>query len=115
MVEKRRHKRIQQRLKVSWKKHKHAFESFTRDICEGGVFIITSHPMSPKDVLELELSYSDSEPSIRCVGRVMWVNDGQVESFPPGFGVEVLNIDQQSLDLLLSRCEEMEMESLDYC
>jgi uncharacterized protein (TIGR02266 family) len=108
MFEKRRHFRVVRNLKVTWRNQEIEFRSFTRDICAGGVFVITSHPVHPKEVLELELTSNGAESSIRCVGKVIWVNRGQVESFPPGFGVEILDIDDHSLESLLGCCEDME-------
>lgn len=106
MPEMRRHARLERNLKVTWKNQELVFNGFTKDICVGGVFIVTSRSVRPKDIIKLELSYNGPEPFIHCVGRVIWVNQGQVESFPPGFGVEILDIDPASLEHLLSCCDD---------
>lgn len=111
MVEHRRHRRHEKKLRVSWKNEELCLQSFTKDICAGGVFIITSSRVRPREILHLELTSSDAAPAVRCLGRVIWVNHGQVESFPPGFGVELLGVDEQSLEDLLCCCDEMESDS----
>lgn len=102
----RRHERLERNLKVTWQDQELVFNGFTKDICAGGVFIVTSRPVRPRDIIKLELASNGSEPVIHCVGRVIWVNRGQVESFPPGFGVEILDIDSESLENLLSCCDD---------
>lgn len=110
MVENRRHRRYEKKLRVNWRNEELCFQSFSKDICAGGVFIITSIQVRSGEFLQLEI-ISDASPSVlRCHGRVSWVNHGQVESFPPGFGVEILGMDQESLENLLACCEEMELD-----
>ena len=111
MVENRRHRRYERKLRVTWRNEELCLQSFTKDICAGGVFIITNSLVRPKEILHLELTSTGAAPALRCYGRVIWVNHGQVECFPPGFGVEILGMDQQSLESLLSFCEEMDLDS----
>ncbi len=110
MVENRRHRRFEKKLRVSWRNEELCFQSFTKDICAGGVFIVTSTLVRPKEIIELEIISNTSSSVLHCCGRVIWVNHGQVESFPPGFGVEILGVDQESLESLLACCEEMELD-----
>jgi len=101
MPEKRRHRRYPRQLRVSCKNPQLTFESLTRDICEGGVFIITSHLLPLDSPIDLEISFGVDDPVIHCRGRIAWINIGQVETFPPGFGVEFAEGDELMMGGLL--------------
>ncbi|MBI4643541.1 MAG: PilZ domain-containing protein [Deltaproteobacteria bacterium] len=101
MPERRRHRRYPRQLRVRCKNPQLAFESLTRDICAGGVFIITSHQLPLDSSIDLEISFGADEPFIHCRGRIVWINAGQLETFPPGFGVEFLEEDEQVMGRLL--------------
>lgn len=101
MPEKRRHRRYPRQLRVSCKNPQLIFESLTRDICEGGVFIITSHLLPLDSPIDLEISFGVDDPVIHCRGRIAWINIGQVETFPPGFGVEFAERDELMMGGLL--------------
>jgi len=106
-MENRAHKRARRKLRVRWDDEEILFESFTRDICPGGLFIVTSRVVPLRRVIELELS-QEHQPMVRCLGRVMWVNNGQVESFPPGFGIEFLDPCDGSLRKIAELCAQLE-------
>jgi len=101
MPEQRHHRRYPRRLRVSCKNQQLAFESLTQDIGAGGVFIITSQLLPPDSPIDLEISFGADDPVIHCRGRIAWINAGQVETFPPGFGVEFMAGDEQLLERLL--------------
>lgn len=101
MPDQRRQRRYHRQLRVSCKDPKLAFESLTRDICAGGVFIITNQILPLGSPIDLEISFGVHDPVLHCRGRVAWVNAGQLETFPPGFGVEFLEDDEQIVRRLL--------------
>jgi uncharacterized protein (TIGR02266 family) len=101
MSERRRHRRYRRQLQVRCNNSQLAFDSLTQDICAGGVFIITSHSLPQDSSIDLEISFGADEPFIHCRGRIAWINTGQVETFPPGFGVEFLEEDEQVMARLL--------------
>ena len=101
MPEQRHHRRYARQLRVSCKNPQLAFESLTRDICAGGVFIITSHLLPLDSPIDLEISFGVDDPVIHCRGRIAWINTGQVETFPPGFGVEFMEVDERIMGRLL--------------
>ena len=101
MPERRRHRRYPHQLRVRCKNPELAFDSLTRDICAGGVFIITSHQLPLNSSIDLEISFGADEPAINCRGRIAWINTGQVETLPPGFGVEFAEGDEQVMARLL--------------
>ena len=106
MQEKRRHERIPKQLKVIWKNEELAVESITRDLCEGGAFIVTPRTIPVRSKVTLEFYPDGDECPIRCQAQVAWVNRGQVETFPPGFGVEFINMDRDSIERLLVPYDE---------
>jgi uncharacterized protein (TIGR02266 family) len=101
MPERRLYPRYPRQLRVRCKNSQLAFDSLTRDICAGGVFIITSHLLPRDSSLDLEISLGAEEPFMHFRGRIAWINAGQVETFPPGFGVEFLEEDEQMMGRLL--------------
>jgi len=101
MPDRRQHRRFPRQLRVIWKNRQLAFDSLTRDICMGGVFIITSHRVSLRSSIDLEISFELDDSVLHCRGRIAWINAGQVETCPPGFGVEFVEVDKQTLGRLL--------------
>lgn len=101
MPERRHHRRYPHQLRVCCNNSQFAFESLTQDICAAGVFIITSHLLPPDSPIDLEISFGADEPAILCRGRIVWINTGQVETFPPGFGVEFTEEDEKVMGRLL--------------
>jgi len=101
MLDQRRQRRYPRQLRVRCRNPQLAFDSLTRDICAGGVFIITSHLLPLDSAIDLEISFGTDEPFIHCRGRIAWINAGQVETFPPGFGVEFVEADEQIMGRLL--------------
>ncbi|NLI81543.1 MAG: PilZ domain-containing protein [Deltaproteobacteria bacterium] len=106
--ERRRYQRTEKALRVTWKDQEIHCTGFTKDICIGGLFIVTNFPVHPKDSIQLELTLNGSNVVVRCKGQVIWVNQGQVESFPAGFGVEILDMDSSSVESFLACCDERE-------
>lgn len=101
MLDQRRHHRYPRQLRVTCKDSQLAFESLTRDICPGGVFIITSHLLPLDSPIDLEISFGADDPVMHCRGRIAWINTGQLETLPPGFGVEFLEVDEKTIGPLL--------------
>ena len=101
MPQQRRYRRYPRQLRVRCQNPELAFESLTQDICAGGVFIITSYVLPPDSSIDLEISFGADDPVINCRGRIAWINAGQVETFPPGFGVELVEGDEQLMGRLL--------------
>ena len=109
MTENRRQKRIQKQLKIMWKNENVAFDGVTLDICPGGVFIVTNRLLPPRSIIEIDLMLG-CDSSVRCRGEIVWINRGEVIHFPPGFGVQFLDVTEEVLHLLLplQRGEEQE-------
>jgi len=101
MADQRRHHRYSRRLQVSCRNPNLTFDSLTRDISPMGVFVITSQVLPLGSPIDLEISFGANDPTLHCRGRIAWVNAGQIETFPPGFGVEFVEGDEQTMGRLL--------------
>ena len=101
MPDRRQHPRFLRRLRVIWKDQQLAYECLTRDICMGGVFIVSDHLFPRNSPINLEISIGMDDSVLTCRGRIAWINAGQVETCPPGFGVEFLEVDEKMLSQLL--------------
>jgi hypothetical protein len=90
-MELRRHVRYKHQVNVTWNFSGTAFRGATLDIGLHGAHIMTSQRLSVNSIVDLELKPWDEMPSIHCRCQVVWENLGQVEGFPPGFGVEFVD------------------------
>lgn len=87
----RRHERIKKELRIRWGDQEVGFHGVTLDICPGGIFIITERVLPINSSLQVEVLLDDGS-TMMCLGKVAWVNRGQLDHYPPGFGVEFLNL-----------------------
>ncbi|MEW6386445.1 MAG: PilZ domain-containing protein [Thermodesulfobacteriota bacterium] len=101
MLERRRQARFKRQFSVTFKSKQDVFEGVVRDVSDGGLFIITDKVLPPKSTIDLEFMLFSGEP-INCRGTIIWVNNGQLETYPPGFGVEFLEIDGHDLSRLIT-------------
>lgn len=102
-MERRRHKRVQKALHISWRNEAVTYDGVTLDISPLGVFVITNCRLPAGSVIDIELRL-DSESRFRCQGKITWVNSGQFVHYPAGFGVQFLNLEKESIARLLLLC-----------
>jgi len=81
---------------------------YTFNMSIGGLFLETSHPLSPGVKLKLKFSHPENGESIICRGRVAWVNSLTSpinKDHPSGMGVEFIDLDEELRiqDMLRSR------------
>jgi hypothetical protein len=88
MRERRRQRRIRQQLEVTWRNAQSAGTGVTWNISVDGAYIATPDAVAVKSIVDLEIHPGDGRAPLRCTGRVIWLNQGQVDMFPPGFGIE---------------------------
>lgn len=103
MIERRLYGRLKRNLRIRWKNEELDFLGVTRDICPGGVFVVTETQLPARSVLDMEI-WLDRELPVRCRGEVAWVNRGEVVSYPPGFGVQFIDLASDVLTTLLIVC-----------
>ncbi len=105
----RKYKRLPKKFCIQWKNDSLEFDDITLDICPGGVFIVSNQKIPPGTVFDLKIVISH-EYSVSCRGKVAWVNHGQLPHYPPGFGVEFLDLPEDITLWLLQLCHENEQE-----
>jgi uncharacterized protein (TIGR02266 family) len=110
MIERRHFERVRRDLRISLKSEQVSFDGVTLDICPGGVFIISGQTLPRGSIVDVELWLADGA-RVRCRGEVTWVNRGQVVHYPPGFGMQFVDLSQDSVDCVLNACTESEGES----
>lgn len=107
MGDRRRLERFQCKIRVRWSDGSTVAEGCTWDVSADGGFIC-SNPAEPQErIVELELLLAGGT-LVRCKGKVAWVNRGQLESYPPGFGVEFLDLEAGAIDRILECYEDVE-------
>lgn len=99
----RLYKRLRRTLHIRWKNEELDFLGVTSDICPGGVFVVTEARLPVLSVLDMEI-WLERELPVRCRGEVVWVNRGQVISYPAGFGVHFIDLSEDVLAALLLVC-----------
>lgn len=101
--ERRRHARASLSLQVQFRFNK--FEDFVaeyaNDISAGGMFIATSEPREPGTFVYLQFALEDGTRLIEGTARVARVvPEGDPSGLAPGMGVEFVNLDAESIDVI---------------
>ena len=109
MVQRRLHKRVPKQILIKCKNGALSFDGLSLDICPGGVFVVTGNLLPPKSAIDIEL-WLDEDSPVHCVGEVTWVNRGQVIHYPPGFGVQFIDLMDTSMDCLLKLCLDQDQD-----
>ncbi len=102
--ERRSHVRVRKGLRVFWDEGEVRCSGLTLDICPGGLFLITTMQLPLKSRLKLEIWPDDCRDPVRCRAEIVWVNRGQLDSFPPGFGLRFLDVDGIARSLMGLLC-----------
>ncbi|HOV86412.1 MAG TPA: PilZ domain-containing protein [Syntrophobacteraceae bacterium] len=103
-MDRRSSKRTRKVIRIQWKNEDVVHDGVTLDICPGGIFVITSQKVPPSSQIHLQLWLGKDSP-LSCRGRVTWVNRGQVVYYPPGFGVQFLDLPEESRKILDPICD----------
>ncbi|MCU0587353.1 MAG: PilZ domain-containing protein [Syntrophobacteraceae bacterium] len=103
MVDRRVYTRLKHSFRIRWKNIDLDFLGVTGDLCPGGVFVVTDTQLPLHALLEMEI-WIEREIPVRCRGEVIWINKGQVVSYPPGFGVQFIDLSDDALSMLLMAC-----------
>ncbi len=103
MVERRLYSRLKRSFRIRWKNQDLDFLGVTGDLCPGGVFVVTEAQLPIHTILEMEI-WLERELPVRCRGEIIWVNRGQVVSYPQGFGIHFIDLSEDVLATLLMIC-----------
>jgi molecular chaperone DnaK len=102
----RKHPRTELSLLVQYRFD--TFEDFLAEysvnISPGGIFIKTSKPHETGAIIYLQFSLRDGSRLIEGMGRVVHVTPPGPGVREPGIGVEFLNFDEASQDLVADIC-----------
>jgi len=87
----------------------------TRDLSEHGVFLYTrvarAYPFKVGSKLELELYDHDDQVTCKCVvARVVETGSGESDAYPAGFGVRIVEIDDDSRSTLRAMIERIKLQ-----
>ena len=76
---------------------------YSTDISLGGMFIRTEDPKDEGSLIYLQFYLRDGAKLIEGLGRVVWVNppgSDPAEDQPSGMGIEFVNFDEDSMQLI---------------
>jgi type IV pilus assembly protein PilZ len=99
----RKHVRVPQSLLVQYRFNtpEDFLSEYSTNLSMGGMFIKTEDPSDVGTLVYFQFVLNDGDKLIEGLGRVTWCNRG-VE---PGMGLEFINMDDESLDLIKSIVE----------
>ena len=104
----RRHSRTPLSLLVQFRFN--SFEDFLAEysinISPGGMFISTDEPKEEGSMVYIQFSLKDGSKLIEGLGRVVRVIPPGDPEGPPGMGVEFVNFDDESMQLILEICDK---------
>lgn len=93
--ERRKHSRIDAKIKVAFQNKDEFFEEYTRNISQGGIFLKTDKLLDPNAVLEIDLRLPGAAKEMTVIGRVrrlMVVSDPEREGeHLYGVGIEFID------------------------
>src|SRR2546423_6590799 len=102
----RRHPRTPLSLLVQFRFN--TFEDFLAEysvnISPGGMFIRTTEPREEGSMIYLQFSLKDGSKLIEGLGRVVRVNPEGDPGREPGMGIEFVNFDEESMQLIEEIC-----------
>jgi hypothetical protein len=101
-MERRRSDRARHQVKVSWRGSGAIGDGTTWDLCRHGAFINSPETAPLNGIVDFEIDPGDGREAMHCRGQVVWVNQGQLESYPAGFGIEFMDDDEQVKRFLIS-------------
>ncbi|HTP66454.1 MAG TPA: TIGR02266 family protein [Geobacteraceae bacterium] len=112
--------RSAQRFGVRLRVHYGAFpgdllNDYSIDLSTGGLFLATDHILSADTPLNMEFMLPENEATIRCKGRVAWINDKEGRkktSLPAGMGVQFLDLTLADLDAIRDYIKKANLEPL---
>lgn len=99
MDNKRKHERIEQRVKSEVHAEDGMTYSSTVDLSEGGMFISTPDPLEQGTKITLALQTPDGD-EINVQGTVKWTRSGDNDEEPNGMGVEFSDATDDEMELI---------------
>lgn len=105
-ADRRRHPRTPLSILVQFRFN--TFEDFLAEysvnLSPGGIFIRTDEPQAEGSVIYLQFSLKDGSRLIEGMGKVVRVNPPGLKDRPAGMGIEFVNFDDESMQLINEIC-----------
>jgi len=114
--EKRRHRRSNIMLKVSYHNAKEFLADYTENISEGGVFIATNETFEEGTTIDFEISFPSLLDPIALKGIVNWCRPAQPPEQQGGIGVQFIQEQpskKRPISTLVAKLESPDIESTD--
>jgi uncharacterized protein (TIGR02266 family) len=108
----RRTLRVPTHLKVRFSRGSTIDVSATKEISEGGLFLITRRPLAPGTPLHLEIEGGDPGAPIDVEGTVAWVRRADDENGPAGMGIRFDHPDEEKRAAIGALVEQALSEAL---
>jgi len=94
--ERRKYPRVQRKFKVIYSTPREFTDTYLFNISLGGLFVETSDPPAPGDVINLTLFLPDGKKELDVLGEVFWCTKQTgvtpEKTYPPGVGIKFLNL-----------------------
>jgi type IV pilus assembly protein PilZ len=104
--ERRRSKRVDLLVRVTYQTVDELFSEFARNINEGGIFIETDTPQEPGSAGTLQFKLPGSDELIEVMGTVVRSEEGSESNESPGMGIEFGDLNassRQHIDEIIRR------------
>jgi len=100
--ERRKHQRVALQLLIQYRFDtlEEFLAEYSTDISCGGMFIRTESPREEGSFVYLQFALRDGSRLIEGLGKVVRVNTKGEGDRVPGMGVEFVNLDEESVDLI---------------
>lgn len=93
--------RVEARLRVHVRQNQTLRRGYSVNLSSGGLFLETASPPSVDTDLALRFSLADGVSTIRCHGRVSWINpsgEDKVPHLPTGMGIQFTDLSAEDLE-----------------
>jgi len=97
----RRDERFSVPLKVTYPNFKRFMIDYTKNVSKGGMFIKTRAPYEIGLQIDLSIYVPELEDPVKIMGRVVHNNFGSAGGGDAGIGVEFIDIDENSREILI--------------
>ncbi len=106
--ERRGHKRLPIILEVNYRTDMEFLNSWTKNLCPGGMFIQTRYPLPEGTELNVHFAIPEARIDFSVAARVVWsVSSSETTcSDESGMGIEFLNLDPKKTGILQKYMEE---------
>lgn len=82
---------------------------FSTDISEGGIFVRTNKKLPVGTQVSLRFHLPNSDKLIATTGKVTWVNSDESVSPGIGFGIQFINLSQESQGIIQEFIQSLQL------